>query len=95
MKEIDKIKKLHKISAVLLTEKKLEKVLDAIVRNAAGFFSSDASSILLFDDKKEYLRTPLHNTEYVGDRILSLPLFPDMADRDVVRVIDTLESILG
>lgn len=56
MKEIDKIKKLHKISTALLSEKKREKVLNAIVRNAAEFFSADACSILLFDEKKEFLR---------------------------------------
>ncbi len=56
MKEIEKIKKLHKISTVLLSEKKREKVLNAIVRNAAEFFSADACSILLFDEKKEFLR---------------------------------------
>jgi diguanylate cyclase (GGDEF)-like protein len=56
MKEIDKIKKLHKISTFLLTERKLNKVLDAIVKNAAAFFLADACSILLFDEKKEYLR---------------------------------------
>ncbi len=55
MKEIQKIKHLHKISTVLLSEKKLEKVLDAIVKAAADFFSADASSILLFDEHREYL----------------------------------------
>ena len=55
MREIDKIKHLHRISTVLLSEQKLEKVFDAIVRSAADFFSADACSILLFDEKHEYL----------------------------------------
>ncbi len=55
MKEIEKIKRLHKISTVLLTQKKPKKVLQAIVKNAAEFFSANASSILLFDEKREYL----------------------------------------
>ena len=56
MKEIEKIKKLHRISTILLSEKKLKKVLNAVVKDAAEFFSADASSILLFDEKKEFLQ---------------------------------------
>ncbi|MCK4585509.1 GAF domain-containing protein [candidate division WOR-3 bacterium] len=56
MREIERIKKLNEVSKILLSENKLNKVLDAIVKNAAEFFSSDASSILLFDERKEYLR---------------------------------------
>ncbi len=55
MKEIEKVKHLHKISTVLLSEKRLEKVLDVIVKSASDFFSADACSILLFDEKREYL----------------------------------------
>jgi diguanylate cyclase (GGDEF)-like protein len=55
MKNFENIKKLHKISTVLLSQKQPEKVLYAIVKNAAEYFSADACSILLFDDKKEYL----------------------------------------
>ena len=50
-----RLKKLHKILTILLTEKKISKVLDAIVKSASEFFSSDASSILLFDENREYL----------------------------------------
>jgi len=56
MTKIKEIKKLHRIATVLLTEKRIEKVLNAIVKNAADFFSADASSILLFDERKEYLK---------------------------------------
>lgn len=56
MKNFENIKKLHKISTVLLSQKQPEKVLFSIVKNAADFFYADACSILLFDDKKEYLR---------------------------------------
>jgi len=56
MREIERMKKLNEVSKILLSENKLNKVLDAIVKNAAEFFSSDASSILLFDERKEYLR---------------------------------------
>lgn len=56
MVKLEKIKKLHQISTVLLSEKRLEKVLDAIVKNAAKFFTADASSILLFDEDKEFLQ---------------------------------------
>jgi len=55
MRKIEKFRKLHEISTVLLSEKKLERVLDAIVKNAARFFLADACSILLFDEKREFL----------------------------------------
>ena len=56
MTKIKEIKKLHRIATVLLTEKRIDKVLNAVVKNAADFFSADASSILLFDERKEYLK---------------------------------------
>jgi len=55
MKKIEKFRRLHEISTVLLTEKKLDRVLDAIVKNAAEFFAADACSILLFDENREFL----------------------------------------
>jgi UDP-4-amino-4-deoxy-L-arabinose-oxoglutarate aminotransferase len=36
----------------------------------------------------------LSNTEWNSDRICSLPLFPDMRDEDVTRVVDTIKSVL-
>ena len=38
---------------------------------------------------------PLTNTEWNSDRILSLPLFPDMNPEDVERVVKTIKSILS
>lgn len=55
MREIEKVKHLHRISTILLSEQKIDKVLDAIVKGAADFFSADACSILLFDEKQEFL----------------------------------------
>jgi UDP-4-amino-4-deoxy-L-arabinose-oxoglutarate aminotransferase len=40
-------------------------------------------------------RDPLTNTEWNSDRILSLPLFPDMTLQDVERVVTTIKSILS
>lgn len=37
----------------------------------------------------------LPNTEWNSDRLLSLPLFPDMSDSDVDRVVQALSDILG
>jgi UDP-4-amino-4-deoxy-L-arabinose-oxoglutarate aminotransferase len=36
----------------------------------------------------------LRNSEYVGARITSLPLFPDMQEDDVVRVVDEIRDVL-
>tara|TARA_Y100001960_G_scaffold330732_1_gene425628 strand:+ start:914 stop:2062 length:1149 start_codon:yes stop_codon:yes gene_type:complete len=36
----------------------------------------------------------LPNTEWNGDRILSLPLFPDMTHRDIDDVVETIKDIL-
>jgi UDP-4-amino-4-deoxy-L-arabinose-oxoglutarate aminotransferase len=37
----------------------------------------------------------LPNTEWNSERLVSLPLFPDMALRDVDRVVDAIRSVLG
>ena len=34
-------------------------------------------------------------TEYNSDRICSLPLFPDMSDRDVDDVVDAIKTVLS
>jgi UDP-4-amino-4-deoxy-L-arabinose-oxoglutarate aminotransferase len=36
----------------------------------------------------------LINTEWNSERMLSLPLFPDMTDKDVHRVVDTIKKVL-
>ena len=36
----------------------------------------------------------LANTEWNSERICSLPLFPDMHDEDVTRVVDTIKTVL-
>jgi UDP-4-amino-4-deoxy-L-arabinose-oxoglutarate aminotransferase len=36
----------------------------------------------------------LANTEWNSERILSLPLFPDMTEKDVHRVVDTIKKVL-
>jgi UDP-4-amino-4-deoxy-L-arabinose-oxoglutarate aminotransferase len=40
-------------------------------------------------------RGMLPNTEWNSDRILSLPLFPDMIEQDVDDVIETIKKVLG
>jgi UDP-4-amino-4-deoxy-L-arabinose-oxoglutarate aminotransferase len=37
----------------------------------------------------------LRNSEYVAARILSLPLFPDMGEEDVVQVVEEIRGILS
>ncbi|HAB74693.1 MAG TPA: UDP-4-amino-4-deoxy-L-arabinose--oxoglutarate aminotransferase, partial [Pantoea sp.] len=37
----------------------------------------------------------LPNTEWNSERICSLPLFPDMRDEDVARVVSTLRQLAG
>jgi dTDP-4-amino-4,6-dideoxygalactose transaminase len=41
------------------------------------------------------LKASLPETEYVCDRIVSLPLFPDMSDQDVVDVIAAVRRVLA
>jgi UDP-4-amino-4-deoxy-L-arabinose-oxoglutarate aminotransferase len=45
---------------------------------------------------REHYRHPysLPNTEWNSQRICSLPLFPDMRDEDVTRVVDAIKAIL-
>jgi UDP-4-amino-4-deoxy-L-arabinose-oxoglutarate aminotransferase len=42
-----------------------------------------------------YHRGSLPNTEWNSDRICSLPLFPDMTDDDVDRVVDAVRDVLN
>ncbi len=46
---------LSRVAEALLENKTLEKVLETISRTACSFFKASASSIMLFDEKKEYL----------------------------------------
>ncbi|MBN2620955.1 diguanylate cyclase [candidate division WOR-3 bacterium] len=48
-------KSLAAITESLLEQKGLDDVFDAITRHACSFFNASASSIMLFDDNKEYL----------------------------------------
>lgn len=48
-------KSLAAITESLLEQKGLNEVFDAITRHACSFFNASASSIMLFDDTKEYL----------------------------------------
>jgi dTDP-4-amino-4,6-dideoxygalactose transaminase len=36
----------------------------------------------------------LRNSEYVAARIVSLPLFPDMKEEDVVEVVEEIRNVL-
>ncbi|HCX00813.1 MAG TPA: UDP-4-amino-4-deoxy-L-arabinose aminotransferase [Pantoea sp.] len=45
--------------------------------------------------RERYPQLSLPNTEWNSDRICSIPLFPDMHDDDVTRVIDALRHIAG
>ncbi|WP_182058883.1 UDP-4-amino-4-deoxy-L-arabinose aminotransferase [Pantoea sp. ME81] len=45
--------------------------------------------------RERYPQLSLPNTEWNSDRICSIPLFPDMRDEDVSRVIGTLRHIAG
>ena len=44
--------------------------------------------------RKRYPALSLPNTEWNSDRLCTLPLFPDMSEQDVDRVIDTLFQII-
>ncbi len=48
-------KNLTAIAEALLEQKDLNSVFDAIAETACSFFKASASSIMLFDEKKEYL----------------------------------------
>ncbi|WAH61629.1 DegT/DnrJ/EryC1/StrS family aminotransferase (plasmid) [Pseudomonas silvicola] len=45
--------------------------------------------------RERYPQLSLPNTEWNSDRICSIPLFPDMSDDDVSRVISALRHIAG
>lgn len=45
--------------------------------------------------RERYPHLQLTNTEWNSDRICSLPLFPDMTDEDIQRVILTMQEITG
>lgn len=45
--------------------------------------------------RERYPQLSLPNTEWNSDRICSIPLFPDMSDEDVTRVIRALRQIAG
>jgi UDP-4-amino-4-deoxy-L-arabinose-oxoglutarate aminotransferase len=45
--------------------------------------------------RERYPQLSLPHTEWNSDRICSIPLFPDMRDEDVTRVISALRQIAG
>jgi len=45
--------------------------------------------------RKRYPHLSLPDTEWNSERICSLPLFPDMQDEDVIRVINALRTLAG
>ena len=45
--------------------------------------------------RERYPNLNLPNTEWNSARLCTLPLFPDMLDRDVERVVDALATIIG
>ncbi|MDI9222806.1 UDP-4-amino-4-deoxy-L-arabinose aminotransferase [Pantoea sp. EA-12] len=45
--------------------------------------------------RERYPQLSLPNTEWNSDRICSIPLFPDMRDEDITRVITALRQIAG
>jgi UDP-4-amino-4-deoxy-L-arabinose-oxoglutarate aminotransferase len=47
-----------------------------------------------YRERKDPLRAPLPNTEWNSARVVSLPLFPDMVDGDVQRVLDAIHEVL-
>jgi len=48
-----------------------------------------------YREKMKYRRGMLPNTEWNSDRILSLPLFPNMTENDVGDVVDAIKEILA
>ncbi len=61
----------------------------------SGIHYLPVHSLSYYKGCHELQREPLANTNYVGKRILSLPLFPDMLESDVLRVVNTLNSIIS
>ena len=45
--------------------------------------------------RERYPNLNLPNTEWNSARLCTLPLFPDMLDSDVERVVDALATIIG
>lgn len=48
-----------------------------------------------YKEKYNYKRGDLPNTEYCGDRILSLPMFPKMTDQDQKDVVEAIKLIIN
>jgi len=48
-----------------------------------------------FREKYGHKRGDLPNTKYCGDRILSLPLFPEMTNKDQSDVVEAIKLIIG
>ena len=44
---------------------------------------------------KEYNDLKLHNTEYISNSILCLPIYSEMDDKDVIRICDAIKEIKG
>lgn len=55
MSSVDLYKSLTTITQSILEQRGLDSVFDAITKQACSFFNASASSIMLFDEKKEYL----------------------------------------
>lgn len=47
-----------------------------------------------YEKKYHYKRGDFPNTEYISDRTISLPLSPDMSDREVTDVIESVRKVL-
>ncbi|HPF12950.1 MAG: UDP-4-amino-4-deoxy-L-arabinose aminotransferase [Planctomycetes bacterium] len=48
-----------------------------------------------YRERPEFVRQPLAATEWNSERMLSIPLFPGMADEDVARVIAAMKEVLS
>jgi UDP-4-amino-4-deoxy-L-arabinose-oxoglutarate aminotransferase len=47
-----------------------------------------------YRERPEFQKHRLPNTEWNSERICSLPLFPDMSDRDLNDVVDAIKEVL-
>lgn len=74
-----------------------DEFMGALKENAigSGLHFRAAHMQKYFRENLEAGPDPLTNTEWNSDRILSLPLFPDMNPEDVERVVKTIKSILS
>ncbi len=91
----------HYIFSPLINEKAAKMSRDAFVQAmkdhniGTGVHNEAAHLYTYYREKYGFKLGDFPRAEFVGERIVSLPLFPDMTDTQQERVIDTMAKIFG